>query len=138
MKTTRFLLFLLAFSGAAFSPAAVAAEPLTASEQGLVGVWQEYSPSSNVTQFYQDRTMKIYLTKEEGARMKTHWIEATWSVSPENMLTLSFSANGKSFSQSAKLDWENEEMWLTQENDGTAVTTKSRRITGGLPAKFRW
>jgi len=135
MKTIRLLLFLV-LSGAGFAPAAMSAEPLTASEQQLVGIWEEYSPSSNVVQFYPDRSMRIYLTQEEGAQMKLHWIEANWSVSPESMLTLNFSANGKSFSQSVKLVFEDKEMWLVDKEKNS--TTKHHRITGEIPGKYRW
>ncbi len=135
MKTIRFLLF-LAFSGIAFAPAAMSAEPLTATEQQLVGTWEEYAPSSNVVQFYPDRTFRLYLTKEEGDQLQMHWIGATWAVSPEGTLTMIFSGNGKSFTRSIKLVFEEKEMWLVEEE--SRGTTKHRRLTGDIPAKYRW
>ena len=129
MKTIRIL-----FAAAFLALAGCASQPQTP-EQRVVGTWEEYEPNSNVTQFFADHTMKIYLTQEEGAEMKMHWIKATWTVSPDSVVTLSFSANGKSFSESAKLSFEKDEMWLTQEN---GVVTKSRRLGGDIPEKYRW
>ncbi|HEY5994277.1 MAG TPA: hypothetical protein VIU46_06695 [Gallionellaceae bacterium] len=134
MKFLRILL-LLALSITSFAPAAIGAEELASSEKRLVGIWQEYQPNANVVQFFPDHTMRIYLTKEEREKMKINFIQANWAVSPESILTLNFSANGKSFSQSIKVEYQGEEMWLVDEGK---TTTKHQRLSGEIPEKFKW
>ncbi len=137
MKLLR-ILFALALSLIFLAPAAQAGDELSATEKRLVGIWQEYEPTSNVVQFFPDRTMRIYLTKEEREQMKVDFIPATWMVSPESVLTLTFTAkSGKSFSQSITLEYKGEEMWLVNENK---PTTKHHRLNsaGDIPNIYKW
>ena len=137
MKSIRILLA-LALSCVFLAPAALAADELSAAEKRLVGVWQEYEPASNVVQFFPDRTMRIYLTKEERDQMRANFIPATWVVSPDNMLSLTFTGkNGKGFTQTIKLEYKGKEMWLVDEK---RPTTKHHRLKGAedIPAIYKW
>ena len=134
MKTIRFLLILV-LSTLGFAPAAFSAEPLTSTEQKLVGTWEEYEPSSNVVRYYSDRTIRLYLTEEEGSDTGTHYIEGSWSISPDSTLTMNLSANGRSLTQTVKVVFKNDEMWLVDEEKGE---TKHRRLAGDIPEKYRW
>lgn len=137
MKSIR-ILFVLAMSLIGFAPAAMGADELNSVEKRLIGIWQEYEPTSNVVQFFPDHTMRIYLTKEERAKMNINVIEANWTVSPKSVLTLNFTAkNGKTFSQSINLEYKGEEMWLVDEGK---PTTKHHRLKGegDIPATYKW
>ncbi len=133
MKILR-VLFFVVLSGIGFAPAAFGADALNQSEQRMIGIWQEYEPGENVVEYFADHTMKIYLTEEEGGSQAMHWIEAHWQIDQDNMLTLTIMVNGKPHSEKVKLSFENDEMWLEDEDD---VVTKQRRISA-VPAKFKW
>ncbi len=137
MKSVRILLA-LALCFIFLAPAARAADELTATEKRLVGIWQEYEPAFNVVQFFPDRTMRIYLTKEEREQMRANFIPATWVVSPDNMLSLTFMGkNGKGFTQTIKVVYKGKEMWLVDEK---RPTTKHRRLKdeADIPAIYKW
>ncbi len=136
MKSIR-ILVVLVFCLIGFAPAAMGADALNSTEQRLVGIWQEYEPASNVVQFFDNHTVRIYLTKEERAQMKVNFIEANWAVSSKGVLTLSFSRNGKTFSQSTNLEYKGEEMWLVDEGK---PSTKHHRLKGegDIPATYKW
>lgn len=137
MKSIR-ILVVMAFCLIGFAPAAMGADSLSSTEQRLVGIWQEYEPTSNVVQFFDNHTMRIYLTKEERAQMKINFIEANWTISDKGVLTLNFtSKTGKSFSQSINLEYKGEEMWLVDE--GKSATKHHRlKAESDIPATYKW
>src|SRR5690242_12298230 len=66
MKIVRLLLLL---SGLAFAPYVVGADGTLGDR--LVGVWREYSPSSNIVRFEKDGSTKLYLKKGEIGDLRT-------------------------------------------------------------------
>jgi len=134
MKTFRLLALLLATS-LSFAPAALAGDALKANEKQLLGLWEEYSPGSNCVEFFDNHTMKIYLTEEEGRDTGgEHYIEASWSMDEKNVMTLTVTAGDESFKQRAQVVFKKGEMLLKDEDGGT---TKNRRIKK-IPAKYKW
>ena len=133
MKTIRFVL-LLAMSGILFAPAAQAAKAKHPVEERLYGMWEEYAPSAGVIQFDPDHNMRFYLTKEEGTKKNMRWIEAKWTLSSKNVLSLHFFSNRKSHKRSIKLAFKNDELWLTEKGK----TSRYRRLKGELPARYNW
>ena len=114
---------------------AAQAAPDQPGEQALVGIWQEYEPASNLVQFFPDHTMRIYLTREEGGALNLHWIGGSWSLAPDLTLTMTLSANGNSMTDRVKVTFEQGEMWLL---DAHQAATRHRRLSGEMPARFRW
>src|SRR5690349_12216681 len=96
MKTLR-LLWWLCF--VAFAPLAAAADG-TLGER-LVGVWREYSPSSNVVKFDQDGTTTLYLKKGEIGNLRT--LDGKWSVDDAGMLSIVYAVAGKTMTLRARL-----------------------------------
>ena len=134
MKTFKLLLLLLVTT-LSFAPAAQAAEELKPNEKQMLGLWEEYAPGANCVEFFDDHTMKIYLTAEEGKDTGgDHFVLANWSMDEKNVMTLTIAMGEQSFKQSAQVVFENGEMWL-KEQDGS--TTKNRRIKA-VPAKYKW
>lgn len=133
MKAVR-LLFLLFVSSILFASAAASAEPDQTPDQRLIGIWEEYEPSSNFVQFFPDHTVRLYLTEEEGGDSNTHWIGGKWSVSG-SILTMNLEANGNEMSRQLKLVFDEKEMVMVDDDEGE---TRHRRYTGELPEKYRW
>ncbi len=134
MKSIR-LLFTLLFSFMLLAPAAHGEETAQDADQRLVGIWQEFEPSSNVIQFLSDHTVRLYLTKEEGGDMNIHWIGGTWKILPDSSLSMNMSANGRSLQRVVTLQFRKDEMVLI---DDSQTETKHRRLSGEIPAKYRW
>jgi hypothetical protein len=134
MKTIKLLFTMLALT-LSFAPDALAVEELKANEKQMLGLWEEYAPGSNCVEFFDNHTMKIYLTEEEGKDSGgDHFVQANWSLDEKNVMTLTIAMGEQSFKQSAQVVFENGEMWL-KEQDGS--TTKNRRIKA-IPAKYKW
>lgn len=134
MKTIfKLLIAMLVLSFTACSTAPSSA--LKPNEKQVLGIWEEYSPGSNCVEFYQDHTMKIYLTKQEGSSMGgRHYIEADWTLDEQNLLTLTIAMGDKSFKQSAHVIFEKGEFWMKERN---GTITKNRPVKA-VPAKYQW
>lgn len=128
MKTLR-LLWWLCF--VAFAPFALAADG--ALGERLVGVWREYSPSSNVVKFDQDGTTTLYLKKGEIGDLRT--LVGKWSVDDDGMLSIVYTVGEKSMTMQARLSYEGEEMVLTE---ASGERTQHRRHTGPIPEIYVW
>jgi hypothetical protein len=123
------LLFLL--SGLAFAPLAAAADVSLGDR--LVGVWREYSPSSNIVRFEKDGTTTLYLKKGEIGNLRT--LDGKWTVSDTGMLSIVYTVGEKSMTLQARLSYEGEEMILTE---ASGEQTKHRRHTGPIPEIYVW
>jgi len=99
----------------------------------LVGLWHEYSPSDNLVNFLADGRVVMYLRKGEIGDL--HTLEGKWSLAQDGMLTVTFTALGKSVTQTNKMTFAGEEMIIT---DDKGEETKHRRYTGPLPAWTQW
>ncbi len=132
MKTIRLLILLFASAMWLTAPSASAAE--ASLDQKLVGLWEEYDPSSNFIQFFDDHTLKLYLTKEEGEGTATHYISGTWSISNDHILTMKLTANGNSMTRSVGLKFDEGDMVLIDDSAGET----RHRSTDALPAKYLW
>lgn len=114
----------------------IAAAPATADDnrlsQELVGLWMEYSPSSNLVSFDADRKVKIFLKKGEIGDLRA--LTGTWTVK-DGIMTATFISNGQSISNAGKVTFENGEMLLT---DNNGVVTRHRRHTGPIPSQYVW
>jgi hypothetical protein len=128
MKTLRLLLWLSFF---AFAPLALAAD--AALGDRLVGVWREYSPSSNIVRFDKDGTATLYLKKGEIGNLRT--LDGKWSVDESGMLSVVYTVQGRSMTLQARLSYEGEEMVLTEAG---GERTKHRRHTGPIPEIYVW
>src|SRR4051794_22822902 len=91
----------------------------------LVGFWREYGGSDNLVNFTEKGTVSMYLRKGEVGDL--HTLDGTWKLDGSNGITMTFSANGKSFSQSGRLSFRDEDMILTDEQ---GTETRHRRHTG--------
>lgn len=101
----------------------------------LVGQWEEFSPSRNFVDFFEDGRVAVYLKQGEIGTFKT--LDGTWSIEEENRLRVDFTMNGQTFGRTAGLRFENGEM-LLQELDETGQITRHRRREGALPEEYRW
>jgi hypothetical protein len=128
MKTIRLLLLLFAFG---FAPFAVGAE--TGLGDRLVGVWREYSPSSNIVQFFADGTTKLYLKKGEIPDLRS--LDGKWSVSDSGMLSITYTLREKSLTLEAMVSYVGEEMILTEKS---GEQTKHRKHVGPIPEIYVW
>lgn len=128
MKTLRFL---LALSGLALALLAVAAD--SALGDRLVGVWREYSPSSNIVRFDKDGTTTLYLKKGEIGDLRT--LNGKWNVDGSGMLSIVYTVGERSMMLQARLSYEGEEMVLTE---ASGERTKHRRHTGPIPEIYVW
>lgn len=128
MKTMR-LLFLL--SGLALAAVAVAAD--SALGDRLVGVWREYSPSSNVVRFEKDGNTRLYLKKGEIGNL--HSLDGKWTVGDSGMLSIVYTVGERSMTLEAMLSYEGEEMILTEAN---GTQTRHRRHVGPIPDIYIW
>ena len=99
----------------------------------LVGVWHEYNPSDNLVKFTADGHVTMYLRKGEIANL--HTLEGEWKLANSGMLTVRFTAMGRSVEQTNKLSFTGDEMILT---DDKGAQTKHRRHNGALPAWTQW
>ncbi len=128
MKFLRIPVLLIAFF--------IASAPATADDkrlsQDLVGMWMEYSPSSNLVSFDADRKIKIFLKKGEIGDLRA--LVGTWTVK-DGVMTATFISNGQSISNAGKVTFENGEMLLT---DNNGVVTRHRRHTGPIPSQYVW
>jgi hypothetical protein len=128
------LIALLLVSGLWFAPAAHCAGAFSDNETRMIGIWEEYAPGASVVQLFPDHTMKFYLTEQQGRAKNLHFHEAKWRISSDMILTVYGEANGKKFSESAKVSFKDGEMWIIEKN---GATTKNRKISA-LPEKYKW
>ena len=128
MKSIRLLLLLFTFG---FAPLSIGAEAGLGDR--LVGVWREYYPSSNVVQFFQDGTTKLYLRKGEIRDLRS--LDGKWVVSDSGMLAITYAVGDKSLTLEARVSFENEEMILTEKNGDL---TKHRKHVGPIPQIYVW
>ncbi len=129
LKTIRlFCIALLLFSQAAF-----AAETKAEQATQLVGWWEEYSPSSNIVYFSEDGTVRLMLRKGEIGDL--HELVGTWEILDNQVIQMSFSANGNTLVRDAKLTVSDDSMTLTDESGGK---TRHRRHSGKLPQEYVW
>ena len=128
MKFLRIPVLLIAF----FIAAAPAAADDNRLSQQLVGLWMEYSPSSNLVSFDADRKVKIFLKKDEIGDLRA--LTGTWAVK-DGIMTATFVSNGQPISNAGKVTFENGEMLLT---DNSGVVTRHRRHTGPIPSQYVW
>jgi hypothetical protein len=127
----KILRLLLAVSGFAFVPLAVAADPALGDR--LVGVWREYSPSSNIVRFEKDGTTTLYLKKGEIGDLRT--LDGKWTVSDTGTLSIVYTVGERSMTLQARLSYDGEEMILTE---ASGEQTKHRRHTGPIPEIYVW
>jgi hypothetical protein len=128
-KTIRLLFIALLL----FGHAVFATETKTEQAAKLVGWWKEYYPSSNLVQFTPDGTVRLMLRKGEIGDL--HELVGTWEILDNQVIQMSFSANGKTLVRDAKLTVSDDSMTLTDENGGK---TKHRRHSGKLPNEYVW
>lgn len=128
MKLFRIPVFLIAL----FIAAAPAAADDNRLSRELVGLWMEYSPSSNLVSFDADRKVKIFLKKDEIGDLRA--LTGTWAVK-DGIMTATFVADGQPISNAGKLTFENGEMLLTVKN---GIVTRHRRHTGPIPSQYVW
>jgi len=98
----------------------------------LVGVWMEYSPSSNLVSFAADGKVKLYLKKGEIGDMRA--MLGTWTIK-NGVMTATFIMNDVPISNAGRVSFENGEMLLTGSN---GVVTRHRRHHGPTPAIYVW
>jgi len=113
----------------------VAAQTRAAADdaQKLVGLWHEYAPSDNLVNFAADGHITMYLRKGEIGDLRT--LEGSWKLAGDGMLSVIFTAMGRSVEQTNRVSFAGEEMILT---DDKGEQTKHRRHTGALPAWTQW
>lgn len=128
MKTTRLLLLLFTLG---FAPFAAGAD--SGLGDRLVGVWREYSPSTNIVQFFADGTTKLYLRKGEIRDLRS--LDGKWTVSDAGVLSITYSLGEKSLTLEARLTYEGEEMILTEKSGDQ---TKHRKHVGPIPEIYVW
>ena len=122
---------LLLLYGLSFAPFAVGADSSLGDR--LVGVWREYSPSSNIVRFEKDGSTKLYLKKGEIGDLRT--LDGKWSVSESGMLSVIYTVGAKSMTLEARLSYQGDEMILTE---ASGEQTKHRRHTGPIPEIYVW
>ena len=130
MKIFRLLMLL---SAVAFAPFAIGADSGSALGDRLVGVWREYSPSSNVVQFFRDGTTKLYLKKGEIRDLRS--LDGKWIVSDSGMLAITYAVGEKVLTLEARLSYVGEEMILTEKS---GEQTKHVKHVGPIPAIYVW
>lgn len=128
MKTIRWLLLLFTLG---FAPFAAGADAGLGDR--LVGVWREYSPSSNIVQFFADGTTKLYLKKGEIPDLRS--LDGKWSVSDSGMLSITYTLREKSLTLEAMVSYVGEEMILTEKS---GEQTKHRKHVGPIPDLYVW
>ena len=128
MKVLRVLALVCSF---AFAPFTLAADASLGDR--LVGVWREYSPSSNIVRFEKDGSTKLYLKKGEIGDLRT--LDGKWIVSDDGMLSITYTVGEKSMTLQARLSFEGEEMVLTE---ASGERTRHRRHTGPIPEIYIW
>ncbi len=106
-------------------PAALAEENLRAK---VLGMWDEVPPGENLVSFTQEGACKIYLKKGEIGELRS--MDGTWTVTDDGKLEITFTVNGQTLTQNAKVKLEGEEMVLTDEK---GVETRHRRHIGPIP-----
>lgn len=117
----------------AADPAAAAEADLATLQRRLVGEWVETAASRNYVDFFADGRVSLYLKKGEIGDLKS--LDGTWTLTGTNALTVQFTVNRQSITQSATLSFEGEEMLLTDETNNV---TRHRRREGALPEEYRW
>lgn len=128
MKSIRILLLLFTFG---FAPFAAGAD--TGLGNRLVGVWREYSPSTNIVEFGADGTTKLYLKKGEIRDLRS--LDGKWTVSDTGMLSITYVVGEKTLTLEALLSYAGEEMILTEKS---GEQTKHRRHVGPIPEIYTW
>ncbi len=134
MKLLRLFPPMLFFALLLASPALRADMPLPL-EQRMVGMWQALEPPANVVQFFPDHTVRLYLTKKQGAPTNQHWLGGTWKVTPDARLMVEMVANGGLMHKEARVVFSGEDMSLV---DDRMYETRHHRINGKLPKEFNW
>jgi hypothetical protein len=99
----------------------------------IVGEWEEFAPSQNFVDFFDDGRVVLYLKKGEVGTLKH--LEGTWSLLDDNRLRVEFAVNGQTIEQIATLSFDKDEMLLTGDNDSVS---RHRRRNGPLPEDYRW
>jgi uncharacterized protein (TIGR03066 family) len=120
-------------SAAPADPAAAADADPAAMQRRLVGEWVETAASRNHVDFFADGRVSLYLKKGEIGELRS--LDGTWTLTGTNALTVQFTVNQQSITQSATLSFEGEEMLLTDEANNV---TRHRRREGALPEEYRW
>jgi len=108
---------------------------INAARAKLIGQWEEFSPSRNFVDFFEDGRVAVHLKQGEIGDLKT--LDGTWAIEDEHRLRVDFTMNGQTFGRTAGLRFENGEM-LLQELDETGQITRHRRREGALPEDYRW
>jgi hypothetical protein len=109
------------------------ADRLASPRASLVGQWEEFSPSRNFVDFFEDGRVVLYLKRGEIGDLKE--LEGTWTLDDANNFSVEFGVNGQRIVQSAKLSFENDEMLLI---DDKGATSRHRKRNGPLPEDYRW
>jgi len=141
MKIFRLLVILLVLGITACNTVPGTTDSLSPTEKQMLGLWEEYSPGANCAEFFSDRTMKIYFTKQEGGKSGPHYGKFAWQVDENSTLTLTLigvdehpvvdkSANRLT----AIVSFVNGEVWM---KDPEGTVTKTRRIKE-LPPQYKW
>lgn len=112
----------------ATGPAALAEENLRAK---VAGMWDEVPPGENLVSFTQEGACKLYLKKGEIGELRS--MDGTWTVGDDGKLEITFTVNGQTLTQNAKVKFEGEEMVLTDEK---GLETRHRRHIGPIPDKY--
>jgi hypothetical protein len=99
----------------------------------LIGEWEEFSPSRNYVDFLADGRVVLYLKKSEIGDLKT--LDGSWALDGIDTLTVTFTVKGSSFSDTATLRFDGEQMLLTKEPGGE---TRHRKRNGPVPEEYRW
>jgi hypothetical protein len=98
----------------------------------LIGTWYD-AAGDHVVRFTAEGRVVMFLKRGQFGGL--HSLEGTWTLAGDGMLTVTFSANGRTFSQAARLSYSGDEMILTDEK---GEETRHTRITGALPAWTQW
>jgi hypothetical protein len=114
----------------------IAARPPAARAESLkdkvVGTWLETGKSDNLVTLNADGTYKIFLKKGEIGNL--HFLEGTWTLTPDMIITVSITVQGQTKSVTAKVSFEGEEMIFTDKD----TVTRQRRVKGAVPERFVW
>lgn len=134
MKALRIALLPL-LCGLLFSSPALPAEPEGALDQRVIGMWQDTGRTGDVMELLPDHTMKMYLTRQDGAKLNKHYLPATWSIEADSAFVISVTdPAGKQHQRKMSVSFENGDMVLEYEgrHDSTMHRIKA------LPEKYRW
>jgi hypothetical protein len=126
------ILFLVIFSF--YSHDVLADEAPGKQAEQIVGLWKEYSPSTNYVRFYKNGSLQLLLKKGEVRDLRV--LDGVWSISEKSDLLLKMSMNGKVFhTKSFRLVFRDQEMIMIDEK---GEETKHRRHAGQPPSEYIW